>query len=83
MTTVQIVIFCLLGSFDIYLAISHMRLMQITDGYVRSNNLFIFHLVRFLFTWGIVIVTTFEMNRLSSPNPCPQLEKVENVYKLK
>lgn len=31
----------------------------------------------------ILVGVTFRVNKLSSDNPCPELEKLENVYKIK
>jgi hypothetical protein len=39
--------------------------------------------MRMCVTWSFLIVITLEMNDLSKPNPCPELKKVENVYKIK
>jgi cell division protein FtsW (lipid II flippase) len=31
----------------------------------------------------MLVAATVEMNELSSNNPCPELERLENVYKIK
>ena len=39
--------------------------------------------VCFIVIWVFLLASTMINNNLQSKNPCPQLEKVENVYKIK
>jgi len=79
MTTAQIIIYSILFIIDIALTTHHINKAM------NKGNPFIFllQLIRMCITWSFLIVITLNMNDLSKPNPCPELEKVENVYKIK
>ncbi len=79
MTTAQIL---LIGLTILLLVIT----ISATFGTKREEikaPLFMISMMLLLILSAIAISVTIRMNILSSKNPCPQLERVENVYKLK
>jgi hypothetical protein len=79
MTTAQIIIYLILFIIDIGLTAHH-----INKSLNRGNpSIFGLSILRMSMTWLFLITATSRMNELRKPNPCPELEKVENVYKIK
>ena len=82
MTTAQIVIYIVLFILDFSLSIDYINNRKDKNGYTQKyvffGRMFVLSLL-----WMIVVTLTFNLNKLQSTNPCPQLEKVENLYKIK
>ena len=77
MTTAQIIILILLFILDVFLTLRHMY----KDG--RLGLLLIGHTIRMCLTYTILISIITLYNTAISKHPCPEYEKVENVYKIK
>jgi hypothetical protein len=80
MSTTQILI---LSIFSILLLIAVFRpnLKLIKEGYSTDGSL-VLGFLSVLFFITIAVTSVIENNKLRSTNPCPTLEKVENVYKI-
>lgn len=78
MTTTQIVIFAVLAI--VYVA------AEFFDDYNNRNNPNFNFFIRVIVFTMIFVTAVFGIiynNQLRSEHPCPQLEKVEDVYKIK
>jgi glucan phosphoethanolaminetransferase (alkaline phosphatase superfamily) len=85
MIVAQIIVLSVLFILDVYLIIHHLK--SLADLYTingeKNLDIFSFHFLRVIFVWGLLILSIVYLNRASRENPCPELEKVENVYKIK
>jgi hypothetical protein len=78
MTTLQLLI--LLTIFCLFYA-SIIHRIWVDDNFNKFKNNYIFELVLFLVITLIAFGTVVENNKIAKG--CPQLEKLENVYKIK
>jgi hypothetical protein len=79
----QIIVFGIVLILDFYLTFNHISYLLFTNKVDKRGFMFFGHVFRFIFVWMIILALTLELNKYISNKPCPELEKLENVYKMK
>lgn len=78
MNTSQIIILGLGFLIDLYFL--PITKKEFTD---KEKLELILYVIRTAIVWVVIITTVLMVKKLQSKNPCPEYEKIENVYRLK